>query len=138
MEKFEHEHDDEAKRGHAPQSIDPLTNAELNNVNEEMSADFAVGAPGAYKERDRKDNGYVAIDEGNDVRSGGYALGWVALVFAIASWFVWPVLLGATSVVLGFIAYRQGARGLGGWTMAIGLLAVVMYLVIVPFYYAIT
>jgi hypothetical protein len=140
MEKFEHEHDDELRKTvQTPAVIDPLTNASLNNVNEEMAADFAVGAPGAYVERDRKENEYAAYeDEGNDVRSGGYALGWVALVFAIASWFVWPVLLGATSAVLGFIAYRQSARGLGGWSMAIGLLAVVMYLVIVPFYYAIT
>ncbi|MDQ0058343.1 hypothetical protein [Paenibacillus harenae] len=141
MEKQDHEHDDALRRDDPPRSIDPLTNAELNNVNEEMSADFAVGTPVAYNERDRdlQDKGYAAAnDEGNDVRSGGYALGWVALVFGIASWFLWPVLLGATSAVLGFIAYRQGARGLGGWSMAIGLLAVVMYLVIVPFYYAIT
>lgn len=142
MEKQGHEHDDELRRGDPPRSIDPLTNAALNNVNEEMSADFAVGTPGAFNERDRvasQDHQYAAADdEGSDVRSGGYALAWVALVFAIASWFVWPVLLGATSAVLGFIAYRQGARGLGGWSMAIGLLAVIMYLVIVPFYYAIT
>lgn len=105
----------------------------VGNVNEEMAADFAVGSPVSYVPREQ------SIEKAaDDVEAGGTALGWVALVFAAASWFLWPVVLGITSAVLGFIAFRQGARALGGWAMAIGLIAVLLSLVIVPFYYAVT
>ncbi|MGO4544367.1 hypothetical protein AB4Z29_06185 [Paenibacillus sp. 2TAB23] len=108
----------------------------LLDVNEEMAADFAVGNPVVHTER--REDRHVEQAERTDTRSGGYALGWVSLVFAIASWFIWPVLMGATATVLGYMAYRQGARGLGGWSMAIGLIALALNLLIVPLYYAIT
>ncbi|MFF2887748.1 hypothetical protein [Paenibacillus sp. NPDC057967] len=109
---------------------------QMANVNEEMGADFAYGMPVTHTERiasRHERDGEDAVTESN-----GYALGWVSLVFAIASWFIWPVLMGVTSAVLGFIAYRQGAKALGAWSMTLGLIAVVLNLVIVPFYYALT
>jgi ABC-type multidrug transport system fused ATPase/permease subunit len=108
----------------------------LLDVNEEMAADFAINQPVVHAER--REERTVDRDEPERAVSGGYALGWVSLVFAIASWFIWPLLMGVTSVVLGFIAFRQGARGLGGWSMTIGLIAVALNLVIVPLYYALT
>lgn len=102
-------------------------------VNEEAAADFAAGT---FTERRRED---AREDfETSETRSMGYSLGWVSLVFAIASWFIWPVLLGITSAVLGFIAYRQGARKLGAWSMGLGLVAAAVYLFIIPLYYAFT
>ncbi|MCA0754568.1 DUF5353 domain-containing protein [Paenibacillus sp. N4] len=109
---------------------------DFRNMNEEMGSDFAVSNPALHRES--REDRHVERAEQTDTETGGYALGWVSLVFAIASWFIWPVLLGATAAVLGFIAYRQGARGLGGWSMAIGIVAVALNLLIVPFYYAIT
>ncbi|OMF34274.1 hypothetical protein BK133_12870 [Paenibacillus sp. FSL H8-0548] len=108
----------------------------LLDVNEEMAADFAINQPVVHAKRGEDRS--VERVEPERAYSGGYAIGWVSLVFAIASWFIWPVLMGVTSAVLGFIAYRQGARGLGGWSMAIGLIAVALNLVIVPLYYALT
>lgn len=105
--------------------------------NEEMGADFAYGMPATpvvhpvVADRGEEPSTHVAATE-----SSGTALGWVALVFAIASWFVWPVLIGAAATVLGFIAYRQGAKGLGAWSMAVGLAALALNLIIVPLYYA--
>ncbi|WP_424766210.1 hypothetical protein [Paenibacillus sp. sgz302251] len=108
----------------------------LLNVNEEMGADFAVGGP--IVDATRREEHDTDRAERVDTETGGFALGWVSLVFAVASWFIWPVLLGVTAAVLGFIAYRQGARALGGWAMAIGLIALALNLIIVPLYYAIT
>lgn len=118
----------------APDGAPDLNNqlARDINVKEEMGSDFAVGNPVSYVAREKTDDD-VKVKE-----SGGTALGWVALVFAVVSWLLWPVLMGATSAVLGFMAYRQGARALGGWAIAIGLMAVILSLVIVPFYYAIS
>jgi hypothetical protein len=117
-------------------SLPVMGKDDLLDVNEEMAADFGISNPAVHAER--REERHVERAERTEARSGGYALGWVSLVFAIASWFIWPVLLGATAAVLGFIAYRQGARGLGGWSMAIGFIAIALNLIIVPFYYAVT
>ncbi len=106
----------------------------MNNVNEEMGAEMAANDFRVFGGETEESETAERANE--DDR--GYALGWVALVFAGASWFIWPVLLGATAAVLGFIAYKEGARGLGGWSMAIGLFALALNLIIVPFYYAVT
>lgn len=145
MDKFREEHDhshrEEAERHnavheHEHEAVKPDKHNWLN-TNEEMAADFAAISP-VYAEED----GNAAADDKEISRSnadsGSFALGWVALVFAAASWFIWPAWLGAAATVLGFIAFRQGARGLGGWSMALGMIALLLYLVVVPFYYAVT
>ncbi|MBW7454502.1 DUF4190 domain-containing protein [Paenibacillus sepulcri] len=102
--------------------------------NEEMSAELAV-PPQAYQTDHTKEHVEEAVEQ---TRSAGQAAGWAALVLSVLSWFVWPLLLGATGIVVGFIAYRQDARGLGLWSMILGLISVIAYLVIIPLYYSIT
>ncbi|GGG56451.1 hypothetical protein [Paenibacillus radicis (ex Gao et al. 2016)] len=116
----------------APNGLPGISNNYYNDLNEEMASDFAVGSTVSYVPRKEKEETVVEREE-----SGGAALGWVALVFAVASWFLWPILMGLSSVALGYMAYRQGARALGGWAIAIGLIAVLLSAVIVPLYYAI-
>ncbi|SFE35380.1 hypothetical protein SAMN04487969_10294 [Paenibacillus algorifonticola] len=106
-----------------------------SNINEEMAGEFTAGAPVPVSyvprsESKREDKDAVRDD------TGGVALGWVGLVFAIASWFLWPALMGAAAAVLGFIAYRQGAKGLGSWAITIGLIAFALAVVIIPLYRA--
>lgn len=67
--------------------------------------------------------------------TAGRVIGWVALAFAVASWFLWPVLMGATAALLGWFAYRQGSKRLGGWAVGIGLVALAAYLALLPLYY---
>jgi len=103
---------------------------DLDNVFEEMGADFAVGNGVNYSRGDAEHNEEAATE----VRSSGYGLAWVAFVFAVASWFLWPVLLGATAGAIGIIAYMQGAKGLGGTAVAIGIAAMLFNLLMVPIY----
>ena len=134
MDRVE-DHNEERNKEDFPSYTVAAPNAmpDMNrDLNEEMAAEFTAKAPVSYVPREERTEA-IREDE-----AGGTALGWVALIFAAASWFLWPVLLGATSAVIGFIAYRQGARALGGWAMAVGLIAVLLSLVIVPFYYAVT
>ncbi|MHA7962748.1 hypothetical protein ACX93W_01300 [Paenibacillus sp. CAU 1782] len=100
--------------------------------NEEIGADFAYGMPITGKD-DAVQSRSSDRAEG-DRSASGSAVGWVALVFAIASWLIWPMLMGITSVVLGFIAYRQGAKGLGSWSIALGLIAIVIRLIAAPLF----
>ncbi|GGI43419.1 hypothetical protein GCM10008018_01980 [Paenibacillus marchantiophytorum] len=62
------------------------------------------------------------------------AVGYIALFVALASLFVWPVLLGVSGIVLGIIALLMGNKGLGAWSIALGFIAVAAYFLLVPYY----
>lgn len=96
--------------------------------NEEIGADFSYGMPPVTN----NDSGQSLAGQVSESRSSATGIGWLALVFAIASWIIWPVPMGAASVVLGFIAYSQGARGLGSWSIALGFIAIVIRLIVGP------
>ena len=46
-----------------------------------------------------------------------------------------PVLLGIAGIIVGYIARRQGAAGLGAWAMGIGAVSLVLGIFITPFFY---
>lgn len=98
---------------------------------EEASAEVAPPPPIIGRSLDADE---ASTASGAAVRSAGKMLGAVALIFAIASLFIWPLLLGITAAVLGFVAYRQKAQALGGWAMGIGIFAAVSSLVLYPLY----
>ncbi|WP_409341308.1 hypothetical protein [Paenibacillus sp. MBLB4367] len=66
--------------------------------------------------------------------SEGAALGWFGLVLAVISLFVWPAVIGTIAVIVGIVAYVRGSRGLGAWTMGIGLVSLLAYFFLVPYY----
>lgn len=65
----------------------------------------------------------------------GTGMGWFALILAIASLFMAPIILGAAALIVGFIARRKGATGLGNWAIGIGLVSLIVKLMITPFFY---
>ncbi|MBW7473684.1 hypothetical protein K0T92_02865 [Paenibacillus oenotherae] len=103
---------------------------------DEMAAELAV--PGLMGDTSASDEGARREYARKATRSAGVAVGWAGLIIAALSWFVWPVLLGITAAVLGFIAFRQGSRGLGTWSITLGLIAAAAYLILIPLYYALT
>ncbi|UVI32161.1 DUF4190 domain-containing protein [Paenibacillus spongiae] len=108
-----------------------LSRLDRERYKEEAAAEIAVPAQPV--------NSSARLDEAEEeTRSAGRATGWAALILSIMSWFVWPVLLGITGAVVGFMAYRQGSRGLAVWSIALGLIAAAAYLVLIPLYYAVT
>ncbi|RXZ77142.1 hypothetical protein EBB07_33230 [Paenibacillaceae bacterium] len=104
----------------------------------EMSGELAVPMPLARG----ADSGLTVEAEPESTGSTaktiaeGRSTGIIALLFSIASWFVWPILLGLTAAAIGFIAYRQGSRILGAWAMSLGVVAAVCFLVLIPLYYS--
>ena len=73
-------------------------------------------------------------DERGEEKTNGAGLGWLALALSIISLFIWPVLLGAAGIIVGFIARRRGAETLGAWAIGIGVVAIIVRLFIMPFY----
>ncbi|MDF0727186.1 DUF4190 domain-containing protein [Cytobacillus sp. S13-E01] len=66
--------------------------------------------------------------------TGGAGLGWLALALSIISLFVMPVLMGAAGIIIGFIARRRGAQGLGAWAIGIGAVSIIVGIFILPFF----
>jgi hypothetical protein len=78
------------------------------------------------------------LSESNSERSRNPAelsiskrLGYAALILALLSMFIWPVILGPAAIILGFIAFRGGNRGVGTWSIALGLLSFAAYLLLI-------
>ncbi|MBA2873498.1 DUF4190 domain-containing protein [Thermaerobacillus caldiproteolyticus] len=79
---------------------------------------------------------YNRREERDDVEgANGRGIGWVALVISILSLFMMPIILGATGIIVGFIARRRGAETLGAWAIGIGIVSIIVKLFILPFYY---
>lgn len=114
---------------------EPLSD-DSNGYNEEAAGELSV-TPSAIRQASREvePDLYANRSEVVDAVRAGRALGWFALVMAIAALFVWPVLMGLTAAVLGFVSYRQGNRALGIWAITIGLIAAVLQIVFIPMFY---
>ncbi|WP_077616405.1 DUF456 domain-containing protein [Caenibacillus caldisaponilyticus] len=93
---------------------------------EETAAETAVDRPVIDRRRDAA--------EDDDREAGGTGLGWLAIVLSVVGLFFLPVIMGASGIIVGFIARRQGARALGAWAIGIGVAAIVISLFTAPFF----
>jgi hypothetical protein len=81
-----------------------------------------------------RDNANRADNRATEDATEGRGIGWLALTLSIISLFVLPVLLGAAGIILGFIARRRGAEGLGAWAIGIGVVSIIVGVFILPFF----
>jgi len=95
---------------------------------EETSAEFA--APTTLNRGRTTNSG----NDGQSMMKAGTGIGWAALIISILSLFVAPILFGAVGIVLGFIARRRGATGLGSWAIGIGAISIIVGMFILPFF----
>lgn len=65
----------------------------------------------------------------------GNGLGITGLILSLVSIFIWPAVLGPAGMIVGFFAWRRGARTTGIWAMVIGAFALLMALLILPAYF---
>ena len=61
-------------------------------------------------------------------------IGWFAIILSIASWFMWPAVLGSAGTVMGLIAYFRGQRSLGLWAIILGIISLVISVLLIPYY----
>lgn len=94
------------------------------NYLEETSAEMA--APASFGR---------SYNVGRETNAGaGRGIGFAAIILSILSLFVAPILFGAVGIVLGFIARRRGAQGLGSWAIGIGAVSIILGMFILPFF----
>lgn len=72
-------------------------------------------------------------DQGDRVGTGR-GIGYLALALSIISLFILPVILGAAGIIVGFIARRRGATGIGAWAIGIGVVSIILGIFIMPFF----
>lgn len=108
--------------------VDPNLSANADSsYNEETAAE--VAAPINYGTTNRE-----VRNTTDDNVASGTGLGWLALALSIISLFVMPVLMGAAGIIIGFIARRRGATGLGAWAIGIGAVSIIVGIFILPFF----
>ena len=98
----------------------------------EVAPDPTVGRRPAKPEEERSP-AESNRESGAEIEAANHAVGWTALVLAIVSLFVYPVFLGGVSVLLGIMAYMQGSRSLGAWSVIIGGIAFISSLFLIPY-----
>jgi hypothetical protein len=70
----------------------------------------------------------------SETATAGKGIGYAALALSILSLFVLPILFGAVGIILGFVARRRGAEGLGSWAIGIGAISIIVGMFILPFF----
>ncbi|OCT17132.1 hypothetical protein A8709_24430 [Paenibacillus pectinilyticus] len=108
------------------------------NSREEYAAEIAVPTSGRMNRYESSAPGSSVSDEEVaelvEAVTRNKAVGYVAFFVALASLFVWPVLLGVSGIILGVIAFVMGNKGLGSWSVALGIIAVAAYFLLMPYY----
>lgn len=92
---------------------------------EETAAEIAAPVP-AIRRR--------SFDDLRGRSTGGTTTGYVALALSVLSLFFLPLLFGAAGIVLGIVARRSGAEGLGAWAIGIGAVSLVIGIFVLPFF----
>ncbi|WP_454192111.1 hypothetical protein [Paenibacillus sp. Marseille-Q7038] len=64
-----------------------------------------------------------------------YRIGYLGLAVSFISLFVWSFVLGTIGIVLGYYAFKEGRRTVGGWAVGIGIAALLSYSFLVIFTY---
>jgi len=95
------------------------------NYREETAAEMA--APVSFERRNN-------VEDRQETESAGRGIGFAALILSIISLFVSPILFGAAGIVLGFVARKRGAQGLGSWAIGLGVVSIIVGMFIVPFF----
>ncbi|GAA0296011.1 hypothetical protein GGQ92_000570 [Gracilibacillus halotolerans] len=69
----------------------------------------------------------------NDQSEVNTVFGWIGIIAAIASFFMWPLIMGIGGIVLGFISKRQGADSLGNTAIVISVISIILSLILPMF-----
>ncbi|SDK54280.1 DUF308 domain-containing protein [Sediminibacillus albus] len=66
----------------------------------------------------------------SEVQTG---FGWLAVILAVLSFFMLPVVLGAAAVIFGFVSRNRGAHTLGNTAIIAGAVSIIISLFLAPF-----
>lgn len=89
--------------------------------------------PVSMQVRDTTPRAVSETKENEVEHSGSQVMGYTGLAMGIASLFLWSIILGPISVVVGYYAYAKEQKTLGAWAMGLGIVSTLSYFVMIPF-----
>ncbi len=135
--EFESESSVSDKAFFQEEAVNPVAEKETVHGSKTTGASVTVLGP---QERDAEFGADLAVPAGASAVGGGTGrsvdagktIGWIGLIAAIASFFVLGSILGPAAVVVGFMAFAKGRRKLGMWSMGLGIISFVLFLIALP------
>ncbi|CAG9619326.1 DUF308 domain-containing protein [Sutcliffiella rhizosphaerae] len=102
---------------------------------EEHAAEIGVNGVPVVESNRNRDREAVFEEERSDVMGmSGRGLGILGLALSILSLFFLPIIMGAAGIIVGFIARKRGAQGLGAWAIGIGIVSIVVGIFVLPLF----
>lgn len=77
---------------------------------------------------------YARSDISEDSRDVISSYGWIGIALSVLSFFMWPFVLGAVGIILGFVSRSKGADMLGNIAIAAGVISIIITLFFRPFF----
>ncbi|RDW19209.1 hypothetical protein CWR48_09200 [Oceanobacillus arenosus] len=77
---------------------------------------------------------YARSDIGEDTHDVISSYGWIGIALSALSFFMWPFVLGAAGIILGFVSRSKGADALGNIAIAAGVISIIITLFFRPFF----
>ncbi|WP_066192946.1 MULTISPECIES: hypothetical protein [Gracilibacillus] len=99
---------------------------ELNRRDEETAAELSA-------DTDFNDQIEEAEQETQMQAEVNMTYGWIGLVLAVVSFFVWPLVMGVAGIVFGIISKTKGADTLGNAAITVSVISLLVSLFFVPF-----
>ncbi|TYS68758.1 DUF4190 domain-containing protein [Sutcliffiella horikoshii] len=100
---------------------------------EEHAAEVAV-PPVVQSDRSREREAIFEEERSDVMGMSGRGLGILGLALSILSLFFLPIIMGAAGIIVGFIARKRGATGLGAWAIGIGIVSIVVGIFVLPLF----
>ncbi|GAB2573246.1 DUF4190 domain-containing protein [Gracilibacillus alcaliphilus] len=92
-----------------------------NNRDEETAAELST----ADFNRDVEE-----AEQGTQMqRQVNMTYGWIGLVLAVVSFFIWPLVMGIAGIVFGIISKKKGADTLGNAAITVSILSLLITLI---------
>ncbi|MBD7967612.1 hypothetical protein [Paenibacillus gallinarum] len=102
----------------------------------EQHEEYAAELTSPLSVQKRHDKKLESNEEGTESESlASYRIGYLGLAVSFISLFVWSFVLGTIGIVLGYYAFKEGRRTVGGWAVGIGIAALLSYSFLVMFTY---
>ena len=121
MDEIKHRRSIDTEDPPADSDRDPIDIVPDSSRNEEFAAEFTADDH-AVTDRDER------VDEANST------YGWIGIALSVISFFMWPIVLGAVGIILGFVSRSRGADTLGNIAIAAGVISIIVRLFFTPYF----
>ncbi|MBP1968684.1 hypothetical protein J2Z83_000778 [Virgibacillus natechei] len=109
-------------------NLDRSRDEEFIGMESDISRDEEYAAEMTADDRHEMERKNERSDDVNSV------YGWIGAALSIISFFMMPIILGGSGIILGFISRARGADTLGNIAIVAGAISILVTLFVIPFF----